>query len=69
MTVEELICLLEELEPETIVRLAFQPSWPFEHSLDGNYAEVEEGGTKIVYLAEGNQLGYLPEEARRQLGW
>jgi hypothetical protein len=69
MTVEELMYLLEELDPEATVRLAIQPSWPFEHSLDGNYAEVEKDGKKVVYLAEGNQLGYLPGEARQQLGW
>lgn len=38
MTVQELIDELETLNPDAEVRLAFQPSWPFEHSL-GTVAE------------------------------
>lgn len=26
-------------------------------------------GENVVYLAEGSQLGYLPEDAKNELGW
>jgi hypothetical protein len=34
MTVAELIRELEDMPEDAEVRLAFQPSWPFEHSID-----------------------------------
>ncbi len=34
--------------------------------LDGA-PELEE--ENVVYLAEGSQLGYLPEDAKNELGW
>lgn len=34
MTASELISLLEDLDPDTEVRLAMQPSWPFEYSIE-----------------------------------
>jgi len=26
-------------------------------------------GENVIYLAEGTQLGYLPEDAKNELGW
>ena len=40
MTVEELIDELRQYEPETEVRLAQQPHWPFEYAL-GRVVEVK----------------------------
>lgn len=66
---------------ETEVRLAFQPNWPFEHSLgevemcdradyeDEDDAPDSDDPQIIVYLGEGNQIGYLPGHAKKQLGW
>lgn len=34
MTVQDLIEALEDFESDTEVRLAHQPSWPFEYSID-----------------------------------
>lgn len=65
MTVAELIELLSDLDPEAEVRLAVQPSWPFEHHLAPEVAEV--GGR--VWLAESGQIGYLPGEVAEELGW
>lgn len=28
-----------------------------------------EDGTKVVYLAEGRQIGYLPGSVKERLGW
>lgn len=70
---------------DTEVRFASQPSWPFEYSIaqviaaDVNQqdeeddlmhpSEVEDDAQYVVFLAEGNQLGYLPSPAQAELGW
>lgn len=71
MTLGELKQLLEdltdehELTDETEVRIAMQPTYPFEYSLSDRSAVV--GG--VVYLAEGSQESYLPSEVSKALGW
>ena len=74
MTVADLIWQLEQMNPEAEVRFASQPSWPFENDIDSVVSvEVENPRTgeevKVVYLEEGRQIGYLPREAKRELGW
>jgi hypothetical protein len=80
MTVQELIEMLEDMPAEAEVRLAVQPSWPLEYSIgrvvgpDEIEDAAEEGGdadmaTRVVYMAEGAQLGYLPGAASNALGW
>ena len=69
MTVQELIEYLEGFDGDAEVKLAQQPSWPFEYSI-GAIEEVPQGDdTSILYIAEANQLGYLPQEACELLGW
>lgn len=34
-TVEDLIGVLEEMDPQAPVMVAVQPTWPFEHSITG----------------------------------
>jgi len=72
--------LIEELEyaisinggEDVEVRLAQQPKWAFEYSIE-QAVTIENENTdekeKIVYLAEGSQIGYLPELASSELGW
>ena len=69
VTVTDLIQALEGCDPE--VRLAQQPTWPFEYAIDPTNAavKVDLDGTSVVYLGQGAQLGYLPQPARQQLGW
>lgn len=71
MTVEELMDILEDLDPETEVRVAFQPSWPFEYSLGPETAIIEETEDEpgILYLESNTQIGYLPGEVAREIGW
>jgi hypothetical protein len=72
MTVQELMDLLEDLDPEAEVRMAQQPSWPFEYSIsDVMQPEppAEEDRPNVVYLVEGSQLGYLPGYVTEDLGW
>lgn len=79
MTIAELIELLQDLALEsplgddTIVRLASQKNWPFEYSLESghcvNMGDEGEDGEFFVYLAEGEQLGYLPDIVCQEIGW
>ena len=76
--------LIEELEyaisinggEDVEVRTAQQPKWALEYSIDEavtiKHEEQEDNhdeGDVIVYLGEGSQLGYLNENASRELGW
>ena len=68
MTVSELISRLEDMDPDAEVRWAAQPSWAFEYSIDA-LETVEIEGESVVYLSEGEQLGYLPGRAAVAIGW
>ena len=82
-TVGELMEELEEYDENTEIRLAIQPSWPFEHTI-GSIIEVDlqerreefvpvsaimEPEHLVVYLGQGGQIGYLPQPASEELGW
>ena len=109
MNVRNLIGELETLDGDMEVRIAMQPQWPFEHSLemvaapdDDRYLVKDEDGwyvvqdsrerpeqiagpmesdgeaedwlaehpvSEVVYLVEGDQIGYLPGHAKRAAGW
>ena len=86
MNVKDLINLLENYDDDTEVRIAQQPSWPFEYSItDAALVDLaapfsEEGESDeeydpnaepkyVIYLVEGNQLGYLPGIAKNAIGW
>jgi hypothetical protein len=76
MKAEELIQLLEDVEPDTEVRIMSQPSWPFEYSIRGTnlaselgdfkphgYKEDQDDNVDVLYLLEGRQLGYGTKDA------
>ena len=73
MTVDELIQELKYMDEDATVRFASQPSWPFEYSIYGvvqtTVKDVKDNEEDIVYLEEGQQIGYLPSEAKEELGW
>jgi len=81
MTLQDLINQLQELAdefgPDTEVRLAQQPAWAFEYSVgdvaactsDPDDEDGEEPDAPVVYISEGQQLGYLPGAAANTLGW
>jgi len=74
MTVGEMLDMLEGLDHDMEVRFASQPNYPFEYDIDNIViVEVENkrtGGSKeVVYLEEGRQIGYLPGDVSRELGW
>jgi len=73
MTVGELIQELKYMDEDAKVRFASQPSWPFEYSIYGviqtTVRDREDNEIDMVYLEEGRQVGYLPKEAKDELGW
>ena len=73
MTVGELIHELKYMDEGATVRFASQPSWPFEYSIYGviqtTVRDREDNEIDMVYLEEGRQVGYLPKEAKDELGW
>jgi hypothetical protein len=79
MRIRDLISQLEDIaeqhEDNVVVKLAMQPSWPFEYSI-GDVVEVkqtkkekQQGEPVVCVLGEGQQLGYLSGAAARALGW
>ena len=73
LTVGELIDELEALDPGTTLRIASQPSWPFEWSVAGVHVQPTgsdlPGAESVAYLVEGTQIGYLPGGVASELGW
>lgn len=77
MNVAELIEILEDCDPETEIRLASQPKWPFEYSISNvvlaqpsvDLDEFDGGDPRVVYIAEGTQIDYLSGDACEMLGW
>ncbi len=81
MTIGEIIERLEEtrdvLGEGTEVRIATQQSWPFENTIqdlhivktDVDDSSYYDEGIGLVYLEEGKQIGYLPEQVKEQIGW
>ncbi|MGH3533991.1 MAG: hypothetical protein ACRDQG_04660 [Pseudonocardiaceae bacterium] len=76
-TVGELIAALGDYDPDTPIRWAAQPGWPFEYTIGAvvcTPADAEGDGTAptdqpVVWLAQGRQVDYLPPGARTALGW
>jgi hypothetical protein len=68
MTVRDILNRLDGLDPETEVRFAFQPNYPLEYSID-DIVEVNIDGEEIIYLGQGEQIGYLQEEVVDALSW
>lgn len=80
--IDELTDLATEHGDDIDVRLAQQPRWAFEYSV-GRIAVVEpdlddedddddtpaDDARPVVYIGEGNQLGYLSGAASRALDW
>ncbi|MFI0412457.1 hypothetical protein [Actinomadura sp. 3N508] len=64
VTVADLIDELRRFEPGMQVRLAIQPRLPQEHAI-GPVGEADG----VVWIGDGGQRGYAPEEVRENLGW
>ncbi len=70
MTVRDLLDILDGLDDDIEVRVAHQPRWAFEYALTGGAVmETCEENAGILYLAEGEQIGYLPQAAAVAIGW
>ena len=78
--IEELEWAIERNQGNDVeVRTAQQPRWAFEYTIDQVVTVAEEDENSdddrtppknvVVYLSEGSQIGYLPENASDELGW
>ena len=71
--IEELQWAIDNNNGEDIeVRMAQQPKWPFEYTINAAVTvnlnqKSNEPNEWVVYLEEGSQLGYLPEEAGEEV--
>lgn len=70
MTIGQLIDYLSDFDSNIEVRIASQPNWPFEYAIS-NVVSVynDESSKEVAYIGEGRQIGYLPSEAKEELGW
>lgn len=71
MTAKDLIEQLQDLDPNTEIRLAIQPNYPFEHEVACEIAVMPEDkrGLQVAYLVDAGQIGYLPTKAAIACGW
>lgn len=65
MTVSELIEILKDFDGDMEVRIASQPNYPFEYSIDNVWVDENEESeySESVYLTEGRQIGYFTKNA------
>ncbi len=73
MNLRELIEILERMAEqhdadEVEVRLAQQPSWPLEYKVGRVILHADNKGV-VLYVAEGEQMGYLSGDVSKMLGW
>lgn len=61
MTAGELSRFLEDLDPDTEIRIAVQPSYPMSYAIGGFEEVMEEGGI-VAYLTEGGDGRYASRE-------
>ncbi|MGF7236470.1 MAG: hypothetical protein ACQSGP_16115 [Frankia sp.] len=69
MNVAHLIAQLSACDPNTEVRCAVQPTWPFEYHLASAQEVTIRDGDPCVYLVVGEQLDYLPRKVAEEIGW
>ena len=69
MTVGEILDILTDLPEDLEVRFAFQPSWPLEYEISDVVPVTTENGDEVVYIVQGEQIGYLDSNAAAELRW
>lgn len=73
MTLSSLIEALTDIQnqygEDMEVRLASQPRWAFEYSLQEEIGVAKIKSERVIYLAESAQLRYLPPAAAVAVGW
>jgi hypothetical protein len=70
MTVRDMMAALEDYDPDAEVRIAIQPRWPLEYTIgdvvcsdsitDDEDEEADDDKPVVVYVTEGQQVGYAP---------
>lgn len=66
MDAKTLIGKLKDLDPETEIRIAVLPNYPF--AVESSATSLVDMG-EVAYIGEGSQIGYLSLEASQALGW
>lgn len=61
MTVGELIRTLQDMNEESEIRIAVQPSYPMSYAIDSVEEVMEEGGV-VTYITEGGDGRYAKRE-------
>lgn len=72
MQVADLISLLQNVDSEAEVRIAYQPTYPLYSGLSAWKEPVEftdDEGNTFLYIGSGGSTGYLPDEVSSLLGW
>ncbi len=59
--------MLGVCDPDAEIRIATQPSWPFEYLLQAVALGVP--GAPAIHLVTGEQLDSLPDPVRDEIGW
>lgn len=67
MTKQDLIEMLEDVEDDAEVMIAYQPNWPMETRTMYGVFTSEDG--KRVYIAQAGDNTYLDGGVAEQLGW
>ena len=70
LTARDLIDRLSAVDPDTPVRLAINPLFPFHHGVADVIAVKDTLGRTTVYVTEdGDQQGPVPPEVTVAAGW
>ncbi|MFG3348702.1 hypothetical protein ACGF1Z_27045 [Streptomyces sp. NPDC048018] len=70
LTARDLIDRLSAFDPDTPVRLAINPFFPFQHGIADVIAVKDTLGRMTVYVTEnGEQQGPVPPEVTVAVGW
>jgi hypothetical protein len=65
LTVDHLLCQLQDLDPNLPIRLAINPDFPFTHYL-GAEVVVRDGK---AFITDDGQEDYLPAAVSNALAW
>ncbi|WP_327303619.1 hypothetical protein OG730_08370 [Streptomyces sp. NBC_01298] len=68
-TAAEIIEHLSRYAPDTPVRMAINPEFPYAHTLGGIVLGMGHDGRPVIYIGEAGQVGFLPALTAQDLGW
>lgn len=66
MTIGDLREIIQDIDDDVVIKIAEQPSWPFQYSVADIVFDEE---TNYLWIVEGNQEKYLPGDIRQLINW